>query len=296
METHETHILLIGETGYGKSSLGNFIIGKDAFETSNSKDSCTQEVLCSQSLRDPFIYIIDTPGMMDSNENDKKNCEKIFNFLNEKNISLELILIVFNYQQRRFVKYIQNMLDYLCKSFPDDFSKHIAFVFTFYDNEYETQKHKKNPKEALRKFINEIMEFIQKCSGESEVYYDVPIYSLDNESKDEVSEKEINNLIAFAKTLKPIKQIIKKNNVIKEQYYEYDKKTNITDKEDEIITTTEFFERKVTVLYDGSEVYSDWEKIDEEIKKQSKSPYISQSLINSIGMVFGIGASLFLRK
>ena len=292
----ETHILLIGETGYGKSSLGNFIIGKDAFETSNENESCTQEILCNQSLTDPSIYIIDTPGIMDSNENDKNNCEKIFNFLNEKKMSLELILVVFNYQQRRFVKYIQNMLEYLCKSFPDDFSKHIAFAFTFYDNEYETQKHKKDPKLAIRNFVNEIMKFIQKCSGENEAFLAVPIYFLDNELKDDNSKKEINNLIYFAKTLKPIKQIVKKNNVMKEEYYEYDRKTNVTDKEDEIITITEFFERKVTVLYDGSEVYSDWEKIDEETTKQSKSPYITQAILNGIGMVIGFGASLFFKK
>ena len=38
------NILLIGETGTGKSSLGNFFIGEDFFIVSNEPKSCTNKL------------------------------------------------------------------------------------------------------------------------------------------------------------------------------------------------------------------------------------------------------------
>ena len=51
-------ILLIGQTGSGKSTLGNWLIGEEVFDTS----SYTSETVIEQSRKYGSINIIDTPG------------------------------------------------------------------------------------------------------------------------------------------------------------------------------------------------------------------------------------------
>ena len=59
-------IVLLGTTGAGKSSLGNLLLGKDAFPTSDEPTSCTDETTeargnwCGDG---PEFELIDTPGL-----------------------------------------------------------------------------------------------------------------------------------------------------------------------------------------------------------------------------------------
>ena len=46
------NILLIGETGTGKSSLGNFILEEDFFIVSNEPNSCTNKIVGRRSKED----------------------------------------------------------------------------------------------------------------------------------------------------------------------------------------------------------------------------------------------------
>ena len=55
MENKENiyNLLLVGETGTGKSSLGNFIVGEEVFEVSDDAETCTKNTIRKISKLDP---------------------------------------------------------------------------------------------------------------------------------------------------------------------------------------------------------------------------------------------------
>ena len=89
-------ILLIGQTGSGKSTLGNWLIGEEVFDTS----SYTSETVINHSRKYGSINIIDTPGLSDSEGKDQENTKKMTEFLknlhDNKNKFFFLILIILN--------------------------------------------------------------------------------------------------------------------------------------------------------------------------------------------------------
>ena len=267
------NILLIGETGTGKSSLGNFILGEDYFVVSNEPNSCTNKIVGRKSKLDENIFVIDTPGYNDTKGSDRKNFEDVLEYFC-KGKKLEFVLLTLNFQSPRFPFSCQNFIKFLCNVFPKNFCKHIGIVFTHYDHEYQTKINKKkevDPKRTtMKKYVSEIMKLISEETKEN-LFLSPPVYFLDSLIKDDNSKMELTNLIVYTKILSSIDVFQKKDFFIKEEYPETENRNSTYETDDEIVTVVKYYERKRQIFYDGTINYTDWiYKYSNEYRKEKE--------------------------
>ena len=123
-------VIILGETGVGKSNFGNFLIKDNKFEISPSPNSMTKNVQQGESKE---IIVLDTPGVNDTstdeNIEEKHLIEITKAFKKEKN--LNTILILLNYQTPRLSRNLKIMIKLFCSVFKISFFlKHLGIVFT----------------------------------------------------------------------------------------------------------------------------------------------------------------------
>ena len=108
MEKENISILLIGLSGHGKSSLGNFLLGKHIFKVSDRNQLCTRCISCYTSGN---LKIIDTPGFCSLNgyNNDILFIKEIKEYIN-KSKNIIAILIVINSQEVRITDDFKNLI------------------------------------------------------------------------------------------------------------------------------------------------------------------------------------------
>ena len=112
--TDKKGVIILGETGVGKSNLGNFLIKSQNFKTSSSTNSETQQIAYGESNE---IIVIDSPGTNDSSLDDEEIEEKhlidiVKAFKQAK--YLNTILILLNYQQPRLSRNLKIMIKLFC--------------------------------------------------------------------------------------------------------------------------------------------------------------------------------------
>ncbi|EMD45746.1 AIG1 family protein [Entamoeba histolytica KU27] len=128
--TKQTKLLLIGESGNGKSSLGNFILRKNVFEVSSSPNPETREVVGENGEGERSdLIVIDTPSLQESKEFNEKFLNDIVDIVKEQE-GINGIVIVLNYNTNRISNNIIIMIQIMSKIFSShDFLKHVCIVW-----------------------------------------------------------------------------------------------------------------------------------------------------------------------
>ena len=205
-------ILLIGQTGSGKSTLGNLLIGDHVFETSGGFNSCTGETVKESSLKYNFLDVIDTPGLSDTYGKDEINTKNMTEFLknlHDNRSNINLVLVVINSKDKRFDNIMKKMIYFLCNVFPVDLSHHIGIAFTFYNHERELNKYgsDQDPRLVFREdYVPEIMKIISRENNE-ELNLNPPVFFLDSKKNDKYSKEEIQRLLGWTKSLSSIQLV-----------------------------------------------------------------------------------------
>lgn len=263
----KTSILILGETGNGKSSLGNFILNREIFKTSNNPSSETKKPNGQYGIGETKdIFVIDTPGLQDPEGKDKSQFEQLLKFTKQQS-HLQAIIITFDYNSDRFALHIKEMIRLFCKAFPHKtFFEHVAIVWTkYYSYLTNSQKMKR-----FRKIEMVTKQLIDLISSENHIPpKNFPFFFVDTnfEEKDQFSKEQINNLIAWAcnlsyldsnltKIVDPlvVEEIEEKRKVFKKQNKHLNKIYTIYSKQ----------KRKKQILYNKTVNYTNWVEFDTE--------------------------------
>lgn len=195
MEDNNIEIILIGQTGVGKSSLGNFLLGKKVFDESYSR---TENI---ELKNFNGLTIIDTPGFNNSYDDDNnKVIENIVKYI--KNMKrLRAILFLINSQDKRLTNDLQNSIKMLCNAFDDRrIVKNMSFVFT---RCYGRESQKKIIKENSVILVDKIKNIIANFYGKYNDQYSFKSFFVDSDldDPDDDSLIERKNIFNWAKEL-----------------------------------------------------------------------------------------------
>ena len=134
---NDIHILVVGNTGQGKSALVNSIIEHDGEELAKEGASgqCCTKNTCSYIYPDirPGVKVIvtDTPGLQDTNESNQEYIKEIKNKVHEAS----LVLYCMKMTEHRIHNDDMVAIQELHKAFGPKFWERVIFVFTFANKE-----------------------------------------------------------------------------------------------------------------------------------------------------------------
>ena len=164
MSVNDIKIMLIGETGVGKSQLGNFLLQKECFKVGINNKSETDRISeFSSNLEDMKVTIIDTPGLNDTFSRDEENMNLIVEKF-QNDISIDGMILVYSFKTPRKVPKHEELLKNLITIFGKDLlESRLKVIFTNCtvgierDNEEEHKEEiqKKDTKEFLLNMVKE---------------------------------------------------------------------------------------------------------------------------------------------
>ncbi|KAK2862951.1 hypothetical protein Q5P01_002484 [Channa striata] len=149
-------IVLLGNTGAGKSSLANTIFGQDDFKI-NHTPICgtTQYHGESKSVHGRRLTVIDTPGFLDTDKSEEDMECDIVRCITECSPGPHVFLIVLKLTEQK-----QEIIANICQNFPEMLFKFATVVFTHGEQLPEGMK--------IEEFVQQnqcLTDLVKKCSG-----------------------------------------------------------------------------------------------------------------------------------
>jgi len=151
-------VVLLGQTGSGKSTIGNILLGLDprnGFDVSRGADSCTDETKTIKGAWRTNGYVCevtDTPGMDDSENRDTEHIENIIEHLKAGQY-INTFVLVRNGHNKRISNSFKSMLTIFELMFGSQFWQHVVVDVSHvsYDGEEGIEKEGKEWKKIIKK-------------------------------------------------------------------------------------------------------------------------------------------------
>ncbi|KAJ4800749.1 P-loop containing nucleoside triphosphate hydrolases superfamily protein [Rhynchospora pubera] len=145
-------LVLVGEIGEEKSATGNSILGRKAFKSTLTLDTCQME---STVLKDGrTVNVIDTPGIFDWSDGSDEGGKEIAKCLDLAKDGIHAVILVFSVKSR-FSEGEETMLERLQMLFGNRIVEYMILVFTGGD---ELEEDGKTFPEYLSRIIIEMCE------------------------------------------------------------------------------------------------------------------------------------------
>lgn len=129
-EAHVVQVVVMGNTGVGKSTLGNTLLGTCFFEESDDVVSETEKCQsCERLNHSPPLRVVDTVGFLDSRlspEEQSLRTEKFADFVPD---GVDVFLLVL--RQGRFTAYEEDQFTYFVDMVGESALRHTIVVFSF---------------------------------------------------------------------------------------------------------------------------------------------------------------------
>ena len=299
-EYNSPRIVILGQTGAGKSSLANVLLGRDKNyqnDDSTTKNGCflvkkgnvpTTKSTCPLqrnwlgNTSHPNITVIDTPGFGDKPEEDRKTIDGLVEWLRDHVKFVHVFMIAFPQGEERLTNSLREMLRQFQDIFGDEFWANTILVATKWHYNRVAVNRRKEKGASEKWWINMINQEVLK--KELNVRHELDAVFIDTYYNKEM-EYEVNKfkdntkkLWSFAKSMddsafecKDIKiaitQIGKLQDKIEFQKYKIDKQKNETLIEIGRLKDKMEKERKETVIEMGRLTDEKQKKIDELKKK-----------------------------
>ena len=157
-------LVLIGETGVGKSQLGNFILKKEVFSVGNNTNSISENI---SIIGDKQVTIVDTPGLDAANLSDYDIMEQIISkFQDDK--AIDGIILVYSFKKQRKTKKDQELIKNLKKIFGEDILKtRLKVIITNCPTEEEFD----NEKQKIEKQTNDIIKRLDQMIRKEDIVF-----------------------------------------------------------------------------------------------------------------------------
>ncbi|XP_011408234.1 PREDICTED: uncharacterized protein LOC105315327 [Amphimedon queenslandica] len=226
-------VLLIGSTGMGKSTFGNYLLDPDkkhmfqnpTFPMAKDSKSMTQEVkVISKQVEiddggSETLTIIDTPGLNESAEKDLAHMIDIIKKLNEcEEIKACILVVKFN---AKIDAQYKATIEYYSKLLPGLFEKNVIIVMTDFATDERSEELRKVQDIDVHKVECDTVAEIKQYSN---VSYSPQLFMIDclplTNAEMEISQIVRKAILDFIKVLLPINvknQLVAKTHYIKQK-------------------------------------------------------------------------------
>ena len=217
-------IIIIGETGVGKSSLANVLMGNHpqyngsdykppgygCFKSDGNqwdgnivtKKTCSDTGYWLGDASNPLVTVIDTPGFGDKNlEKEEETINGLVTELRDNIKFIHAFVIAFNGKEApRLTRALRTMLNLFSKMFGDDFWNNAIMEFTRWDfNKYAAeQRLRDDPPKTEIAWTKEYNEFLRKEIG---IPFDLQAVYIDSHYDNDTDGLEVNAFTKYTNKL-----------------------------------------------------------------------------------------------